>query len=266
MIVILGCNGMLGAYAHKYFSRCYKGVKGVSRKQFDFYTNAASIKLYLDTLGVKEDDVVINCIGVIKPQVEKIGYAQTIFINSVLPHILADYCEKIGAYLVHPTTDCVFSGLIGSYTASSPHDELDIYGKSKSLGEPNNATCVRVSIIGEEKTNSRSLIEWAKGQKNKTVNGYFDHKWNGVTCLEWCRLVDSIVIKKSYWKGVKNWASAETVTKAKLLELISDAYELNLTINEIESPKFCDRTLVADLLPPAGYLKRQLKELKEFKL
>ena len=32
-------------------------------------------------------------------------------------------------------TDCVFSGKIGGYNELSNHDDLDIYGVSKSMGE-----------------------------------------------------------------------------------------------------------------------------------
>ena len=71
--------------------------------------------------------------------------------------------------LIHITTDCVFTGLTGFYTETSTHDSLDIYGKTKSLGEPEKATVIRTSIIGEELYNKKSLLEWVKTNKNNRI-------------------------------------------------------------------------------------------------
>ena len=40
---------------------------------------------------------------------------------------------------------------------------------------------IRTSIIGEEKKNKYSLIEWLKKNKNGNVNGFSDLLWNGFT-------------------------------------------------------------------------------------
>ena len=39
-----------------------------------------------------------------------IGFS--IYINSLLPHILADHCKNFNSKLIHISTDCVFSGKI----------------------------------------------------------------------------------------------------------------------------------------------------------
>jgi hypothetical protein len=45
-------------------------------------------------------------------------------------------------------------------------------------------TIIITSIIGEENFNKLSLIEFIKSRKNNTINGYINHHWNGVTCLQ----------------------------------------------------------------------------------
>ena len=61
--------------------------------------------------------------------------------------------EKDHSYLVSgglSAHNCVYTGKDGNYTEYSDHDATDIYGISKSLGEPEDATTIRTSIIGEE--------------------------------------------------------------------------------------------------------------------
>jgi dTDP-4-dehydrorhamnose reductase len=265
MILLLGANGMLGRYANSYLSQYYS-VKCLTRDDFDFFVSAACIEQKLSSI-LTPGDIVINCIGIIKPQVNKVGIPQTIFINSVLPHILSDWCEKNQVKMIHATTDCVFSGLHGKYTLSSIHDDNDIYGRSKSLGEPHNASCIRVSIIGEEKFSSRSLVEWIKSMKHQNVNGFTNHFWNGITCLEWSKFVHYVISKNDFWSGTIHLKSPETVSKAELVEMISDIYELNININKIESSFFCDRTLHSDFKNyEIKSLREQILEMKNWKL
>ena len=264
MIVVLGCNGMLGTYVTKYFSEFYD-VKALARSDFDFYTDQKSIEKALrDNLCI--DDILINCAGIIKPQVQKVGNPQTIFINSVLPHILSNWCRNNGVNMIHPATDCVYSGKAGQHEEGSLHDDSDIYGRSKSLGETKNATCIRVSIIGEEKYNKRSLIEWAKSQSGTQVNGFTNHLWNGITCLEWCKIVHEIIKTKCFWDGTESISSPESVTKYELLKMISEVYKLNLDVIKAQHTERCDRTLVSSVSFTPKSIYEQLVELKDFKL
>ena len=66
-------------------------------------------------------------------------------------------------------TDCVFSGTVGNYNEMAKHDALDVYGKTKSLGEVNikNFFNIRVSIIGKELDTKNSLVEWFLSNEKK---------------------------------------------------------------------------------------------------
>jgi dTDP-4-dehydrorhamnose reductase len=134
-------------------------------------------------------------------------------------------------------------GKEGNYLEDTPHDALDVYGKTKSLGEPENCTVIRTSIIGEEINNSRSLVEWIKSRKDLDANGFTNHKWNGVTCLELAKCIDSIIKNNNFWSGVRHVLSPTSVTKDVLLKLINDRYNLNITINNTAAATPCDRSL-----------------------
>jgi dTDP-4-dehydrorhamnose reductase len=266
-IVVFGASGMLGRYVTKYLSQNFE-VVSVTRKDFDFAkANQSMLNKFLDSLNFQFGDVLINCIGIIKPQIAVVGEYESIFINSAFPHIVAEYCDKNKINFIHATTDCIYSGDKGMYTEEDPMDVSDIYGVSKALGESEKATNIRVSIIGEEYRQARSLVEWIKSSKDKTVNGFIDHLWNGITCLEWAKLVENMINSEEFWKGTVHVYSPKTVSKAELVQMVSDAYDLNIKVNATHSNKACDRTLSSvkmNLIKKP--LVQQIKEMKDFSL
>jgi dTDP-4-dehydrorhamnose reductase len=256
-IVVLGSTGMLGSAVAQYMIERYGRdniwlsfrANGGKNEQLLFKILGASHGFVFDPLvdkctGVPIVDVVINCIGVIKPFVKQVGDANTLAINSVFPHRLADYCVEHGAKLIHITTDCVYSGAKGQYVESDVHDCDDVYGRSKSLGEPStNAMVLRTSIIGEEIHNKVSLIEWTKSQKDKEVKGYTNSFWNGVTTKTYAQVIASIIDGDLYQTGLFHVFSPQTINKFELLQMLDQKFNLNLKITPTEDIKRIDRSL-----------------------
>ena len=87
-------------------------------------------------------DIIINAAGVTIRRLEDSSLNQIIFTNSLLPNILNKWSEKHNCRLIHFSTDCVFSGKKGKYKENDITDALDIYGKTKSLGEVNSDHCL----------------------------------------------------------------------------------------------------------------------------
>lgn len=251
-VYVLGHKGMLGTYVYTYllekgFENGYS-VYGISRSEIDASEITEDELFYqLYKRKLKSGDVIINCIGTIKPQVDKLGVLNAIKVNSEFPHLLANVCESMEVNLIHITTDCVFSGDDGNYKENSPHDCLDVYGKTKSLGEPENCTVIRTSIIGEEfGENKRSLIEWVKSQEGKTVNGYLNHQWNGITCRQAAKVFEQIIRNNQYWKGVVHVSSEKSLSKYELVKAIAYAHNINVNVVPVDGPTKCDRTLYSN--------------------
>lgn len=241
-IYVLGSKGMLGRYVTKYLSQYFEVVE-LNRDLIDAsITRKDYIETMLKLRGVEEGDVIINCIGTIKPRVDQLGDLNAILVNSVFPRMLADAAEKNHWYLIHPTTDCVYSGNKGSYNENDKYDVSDVYGMSKALGEPNNCTVIRTSIIGEEIGQGRSLVEWVKSSAGNTVFGFTNHFWNGVTCLEFAKICERLIQTNQFWVGTKHLHS-NTLNKKELVETLSDIYELKITVTAKETPVSCDRSL-----------------------
>ena len=66
-VIVLG-NGNAGRYIFEYFNKVYR-VKGLTREDFD----AANPDISFFERNIKEDDIVINCVGVLKPKIQHVG-------------------------------------------------------------------------------------------------------------------------------------------------------------------------------------------------
>lgn len=269
-IFVFGSTGMLGNYVKKYFEPNYN-VYCIDRSSYDIakendVTNAFFSQMLSDEFRFSDNNVVINCAGVIKPRVDFAGVKGCLKINSLFPHDLADFCDKPKFKMIHVTTDCVFSGKKGKYIETDPHDVTDVYGRTKSLGEPENCTVVRCSIIGEEVGNNRSLLEWVRSNKGGEINGFWDQHWNGVTCLQLTKIFEQIIVDESYWKGVRHVFS-DRVSKYDLLCLINEIYDLDIKVNS-KSSEFCDRTLSTIYPERDGFdipsIANQIEEMRSF--
>ena len=187
-------------------------------------------------------DYVVNCVGVIKPYMAA-DPLSAIEINAAFPWRLADWCNNCGAELFHISTDCVYSGKKGKYTESDVHDPLDAYGKTKSLGEcSDRAMVIRTSIIGEELHGNLSLLEWTRSQAGQTVDGYVNHLWNGVTTNVLAEVIERIIFGELYERGIFHIFAADDVSKRDMIQMISEHYDLGITIRDAE-PEPIDRTL-----------------------
>lgn len=265
-ILVFGSSGMLGRYVSTYLKSQDYNVIDVERKTIDaLLVTEPELRAKLFHLGMRAGDVVINCMGIIK-QKSDIDDLQFLLVNSVFPRILANVCQNEGAEMIHPSSDCVFSGLRGLYDEADISDASDSYGRSKYMGEPSNCTVVRTSIIGEELKGKLSFIEWVKGNAGKTVNGFTNHVWNGITCLEFAKLCDEMILRNTFWSGVKHVFTKEPIVKYKLAEMVSEIFNLNVTVTPIEVPIKCDRSLttIYENSPIVPDYREQLIDLYDY--
>jgi len=190
--------------------------------------------------SVGEVDHVINAIGVTIPFALR-DPAMTFFVNGALPHILAGV---FGEKLIHITTDCVYDGRAGfPYDETSPKSPTDLYGLSKSLGEPGNCLTIRTSIIGRELDGFTGLLEWFLQQEGKTVSGFVEHYWNGITTQQFGELCHRIMDdpQKFPRRGVYHVFSTP-VSKYEMLVAFQRRYKLPCRIEPAQNGRL-NRTL-----------------------
>lgn len=271
-IIIFGKNGMLGFCMYKYFQSLENyNVIGLDRNDFDVMKHSFRDLENIIKKSIRKESVNIlfNAIGVI-PQTNTTSYRMYIKVNTLFPQLLAEICKQNNIKYIHPTTDCVFKGSKHesyTYDENDTADDESMYGISKSLGESENACVIRTSIIGHEYNTRRSLLEWIISNKNKSINGYTNHYWNGVTTLQYAKIVQNIIENNEWWNGVRHVHSPDSVSKYELLNYINKVYDLNIKIIPIEVEEYCNRKLsstfsLLHLNIPSLY--SQLEELKSF--
>lgn len=253
-VVVLGATGMLGHTVADYMVEVYgeESVIRSTRSECSGRPNwisfdAASTAPYYMCRIPRDADYVINCIGVIKPFIEATGIVDTLQVNSIFPHRLAQYCNENNIRLIHITTDCVFSGMDPSdrgYWEDDLHTATDVYGRSKSLGEPiSTAMVLRTSILGREIQKQASLVAWVQSQAGQMVNGYVNHFWNGITTTTYAECCRNIIDNDRWVQGLFHIFSPNSVTKCELVRMISRALNLHVDVVPVAADPWCDRCL-----------------------
>lgn len=251
-VLVLGSNGMLGNMVSRVLLDAGHSVVLTNR---DGSGNNISFDAVKDSIAdvlarVPRLSYVVNAIGIIKPRINESSAESrrvAIRVNGEFPYELAEAAESCGAHVLQIATDCVYSGLEGSYTESSLHDPTDVYGKSKSLGEvPSSSVLhIRASIIGPEVGRQTSLWEWVRHQpENASINGFTNHRWNGVTTFHFGRICEGIIKNEMRQSGVTHLVPADVVTKASLVRDIATASgRHDIAVNDVAANDAIDRTL-----------------------
>ena len=296
-IAILGAGGMLGSMVLDVFASNanfsitatvrdikeatkFKKYKNVNFQPLDVeYVDINTLKKALK--GVKW---IINCIGIIKPYIhddDALEVERAVRINALFPHTLAKASKQINAKVIQIATDCVYSGSRGDYTEADLHDPLDVYGKTKSLGEAyfDNMIHLRCSIIGPEISGHLSLMDWFLTQpKGAKVNGYKNHFWNGVTTLHFAKLCQGVISKNLTFDHIQHFVPANKISKADMLKVFAKEFNRSdVKITPMSTPVLINRTLATNfksrnrqLWKLAGYNKtptiaRMVGELANYK-
>ena len=244
-IILFGSTGMLGRYLYMVLKDNYE-IHCISRDKYDIEND--SWKKLEDILNksIQKNDVIINCAGIIPQKYKDDNYKTYIRVNTLFPHKLNELSKKNSYKFIHVTTDCVYDGSKGNYNVNDEHTSKNIYGISKSQGEPEDATIIRTSIIGEELYNKKSLIEWVKSNKDGKIKGFTNHYWNGVTCFELAQYIKNIIDNNAFWSGIRHICSPNIVTKYELCCYINEIYNLNINIEKYKDSISKNMTLCGE--------------------
>ncbi len=195
-------------------------------------------------------DWIVNAIGITKPLIKDDNPDQietAVSINCVLPHDLGRFAAACGCHVLQIATDCVFSGQGSLYAENAPHDALDVYGKTKSIGETWQPPVhhLRCSIIGPEPKEFKFLVEWFRRQPaNAPVNGFNNHSWNGVTTLHFAKLCKGIVENDLALEHLQHVVPSGSTSKEQMLRDLAVAYKRSdIKINSVAAQTVIDRTL-----------------------
>lgn len=165
-------------------------------------------------------NTIINCIGLLNRVCDE-HIADAVYLNSFIPHYLAELTESTDTQVIQMSTDCVFSGKRGEYCEYDLRDGTTFYDRTKALGEledDKNAT-IRSSIVGPDlNPKGIGLLNWFIKQ-NSEVSGYRQVLWTGQTTLQYAKTVEAVA--KEQISGIINLVPDRSISKYDLLCLFN---------------------------------------------
>ena len=244
-ILVLGASGMLGHKVWSILGNRFETL-GTVREPIAHPAFAGGDSIVAgvrvdDLLSVQDvvskvrPDVVVNCIGIVKQLAAAQAHIPSIAVNALFPHQLAELAASVGARMIQISTDCVFSGRRGGYREDDEPDPIDLYGRTKLLGETpyDHTLTIRTSIIGRELVGAHGLLEWFLSQTGE-VRGYTRAIFSGVTTETLAETLGQLIADQPQLAGTWHVAG-EKISKYDLLRSLVDVYESDVVIKPDDS-------------------------------
>ncbi|MFT9056266.1 MAG: dTDP-4-dehydrorhamnose reductase [Ethanoligenens sp.] len=198
-MLIIAADGQLGTDAVSYFSKKYE----VSAFQTADMDVTDPIRVNGAILAVKPD-VVLNCAAMTNVDGCEAKAEQAYRVNAYGAGLVALAASRVGAYLVHISTDYVFAG-----DGKFPYVETDrpspknVYGASKLSGEqhvqalcPNHAILRTAWLYGPHGNNFvKTMLKLAK--EHDEISVVTDQVGNPTSTFELVRIIDAVVTSRA---------------------------------------------------------------------
>jgi dTDP-4-dehydrorhamnose reductase len=131
VILLVGKNGLVGRQLAR-FLPSVGGVIAMGRQQLDV-TKPDEIRRVVRAVCPQ---IIVNATAFKSLDQAESDPASARAVNADAPKWLAEEAKKVGAGLVHYSTDCVFDGTKPApYLEEDPHNPINVYGQTKLEGE-----------------------------------------------------------------------------------------------------------------------------------
>lgn len=189
-IVLFGKSGQLGWELERTLPPLGH-VVALDRAQLDL----SDLHAVQQTLNDLKPDLIVNASAYTDVDGAEREPELATKINALAPGVMAETSRELGAVLIHYSTDYVFDGEAGApYNESDQTHPLNLYGKSKLMGEENirqagnTYLILRTSWVYSLRGNSfvNKVLGWAR--KNTTLRIVEDQ----IGCPTWARMLAEI--------------------------------------------------------------------------
>lgn len=130
-VVVLGADGMLGRAWVGLLAAHGATVRACTLPEYDLARPAT-----LDALPLGPGTLVVNCAAWTDVDGAEAAEEAARSVNATGPGVLGGLCARLGASLVHFSTDYVFDGAApDAYPTDAPAAPINAYGRTKAEGE-----------------------------------------------------------------------------------------------------------------------------------
>lgn len=273
-IGITGASGMLGTALIAKLSKNHKvfatsrvmgyQLEGVCWDCFDI-TNLNKLSRWLDYTC---PDVVVHCAAMVNVDMceKNQDYATKLHYESTAN--LAKLLDEDKKKLIYISTDSVFDGTkSGEYTESDKVNPLNIYAKTKLLGENpvlsiENGLVIRTNIVGWNVFGKSSFAEWIlNGLINKEQLPLFtDVKFSPIHVIELSQIINRIIDTKL--TGLFHCSSRDCLSKYEFGIKMAEIF--NFSKDKIRKISIDDISLEAERPKNMGLSSSKLKSILDF--
>jgi len=228
-------SGFLGSYIKKeanlrnleiistYFSKEKKDGQKLD------ITNYDNLRKYVETI---EPDLIINCAALTNIDFLENHPEQAYAINSDGAKNVAQVSNEFGIRLIHISTDSVFDGNGDMYTEKDQPNPLNVYAKSKLLGETKvsenskNYVIVRTNFLGIDKEAKYTFSSIYKTLENrKNIIGFNDVIYTPLYVLDLNKWI--LDIANTNYNGIIHLSSDKSISKYQICLGIAETFSFD---------------------------------------
>lgn len=281
-LLITGASGLLGGNLVRDFSPRYDVngvyyshrliVEGVKMIRADL----SELELVGRVVGKVQPEILIHCAAATDVDRCEIDEAWAWRLNRDMAENVAQEAARVGAKMIHISTDAVFDGEEGNYDEEAVPRPINVYGESKLAGEQAvleanpDALVVRTNLFGLSVSDRRrGLLAWFRDnlEAGESTPGFTDVWFSPIlvnTLGEW--LLDLV---NAGAQGVLHVGGGSCLTKYEFGRQVARSFGLDAelvrrsTLGEagLKAPR--PQRLCLDSSKAAGILERQLPEVSE---
>jgi len=274
-ILVTGSNGLLGQKlteqilnegTHELIATS-RGEDRLNAGGYSYYTmDTSRLEQVLEVIEAVKPEVIIHTAAMTNVDQCELNQADCFIQNVTATGYIVEAANKVGAFLVHLSTDFIFDGNAGPYTEEGKASPISYYGETKLAAEKlvsekaNKWAIVRtVLVFGIVKDMSRSnIVLWVKdslaaGKQIKVV----DDQWRTPTLAEDLAKGCLLVAEKKAG-GIWNISGEEMLTPYDMAMATARYFELDQSLIErVDSTIF---TQPAKRPPRTGFIIKKAKK------
>ena len=237
-ILVTGCNGQLGRAINKEYANEDVELINTDVAELDITDIDAVCEFVMD----KKPDVIINCAAHTNVNACESQWDLAYKINAIGPRNLSIAATKVGAKMVHVSTDYVFDG-----TATEPINEfeevapLGAYGKTKLEGEKfvkqfaDKFFIIRTAwLYGDGKNFVRTMI--SLGKEKEEVGVVADQFGSPTSTKELAKAIHTLEPTENY--GVFHGTCEGSCSWADFAERIFELAKLDVKVKRLSTEEY----------------------------
>lgn len=258
-VLVTGANGQLGYDVVKELQKQNIECYGATRKDFDIIDFKATENFITNYMP----DTIIHCAAYTAVDKAEDESELCYKVNSDATENIAKICKNISSKMLYISTDYVFDGTkVGFYEVDDKPNPINVYGKSKLLGEKavqkilKKYFIVRISWVFGEHGNNFVKTMLRLGKEHKEINVVSDQYGSPTYTADLATLLVEMIKTEKY--GIYHATNEGVCSWAEFAEEIFKIVNMDVKVNYIAAMEY----LAKAKRPTNSRLKKNIKKIE----